>query len=332
MNSILKIEFTNQIASFNPVKKERVSARDTSPATLLLRLLSSPLTFFFGLLQPIRDPSSLLLFQTMMLLFGPTRIVRPRFRFAPTTRHLAVLDASSSQYDNDDPQHQRLLQLAPTQAWFDTVVLGQKLCPFAAPLVAGRNKKKQNPTNNDDEEEATPSLLRMVASTARHADEAVLDVRSEVVRLMEADTSTPPQQHETTLVVFDDTPSFCRNFRDFVRFSWRLQEEAVGDEYVHRLQLVLFHPRAVHQTYAAVDDEDDERAAADYTIRSPFPTVHLLREQDVMRAVQSYPNLESLPARNQERMLAQGLNACRSRLEACYNHNNNNKKTPTPSS
>ena len=88
--------------------------------------------------------------------------------------------------------------------------------------------------------------------------------------------------------------SFCRDFRDFVRFSWRLQEEAVGDAYVPHLQLVLFHPRAVHQTYAsasnASDDVDDERAAADYTIRSPFPTVHLLRERDVLRAVQSgYP-------------------------------------------
>ena len=81
----------------------------------------------------------------MLSLFNP-RIVRPRFWFAPT-RHLAVVDASSFHQHDNDPQHQRMMLhqrqrlLAPTQAWFETVVIGQKLCPFAAPLVAGNSKK-----------------------------------------------------------------------------------------------------------------------------------------------------------------------------------------------
>jgi hypothetical protein len=58
---------------------------------------------------------------------------------------------------------------------------------------------------------------------------------------------------------------------------------------------------------------------ADYTIRSPYPTIHLLREVDVMKAVQgAYPNLESLPARNKAKLTEQGIEACQARLVACY--------------
>jgi hypothetical protein len=125
--------------------------------------------------------------------------------------------------------------------------------------------------------------------------------------------------HATTLVVFDhqEKDKFDRDFRSFVSLSWKLQEEAVGEEYLERVQLVLFHPHATHQTYGEVDEENQN--PADYTIRSPYPTIHLLREQDVLEAVQgSYPNLETLPARNKARLMDQGLEICQRRLDECY--------------
>lgn len=185
-------------------------------------------------------------------------------------------------------------RIISTQKWFETIVVGEKLCPFAPPFL-------QN-----------PSLLRIVSSNAGTADEAVHDIAAEVKMLVGQDL---PPSHETTLVVLENLP-WVADFRDFVRLSWQLQEESIGDAYVEKVQIVLFHPQATHQTYAC---DSDESNPADYTIRSPFPTVHLLREVDVLRAVQgSYPNLETLPARNQQKLIQQGLEVCQRRFQACY--------------
>jgi hypothetical protein len=186
-------------------------------------------------------------------------------------------------------------RIAATQKWFETIVVGEKLCPFAPPLL-------QN-----------PSLLRIVSSDASSPEEAIRHVSKEVRLLVDQDIA-PTHEHETTLVVLDHCP-FVADFRDFVHLSWQLQEEAIGEESLGKLQIVLFHPQATHQTYAA----EGEQNPADYTIRSPFPTIHLLREVDVLRAVQGgYPNLETLPARNKDKLIQQGLQVCERRLQQCH--------------
>lgn len=183
-----------------------------------------------------------------------------------------------------NPESSPLVQ--STRKWFQSVVLQEKLCPFAPPLVG--NEK-----------------LRIVNSDAHTDDAMVEDVKQEVDSLMLLSSAF---NHETTLVVFSREIPFL----DFVRLSWRWQEEAVAD-HVEDLQLVLFHPLATHQTYSEMT------SASDYTIRSPYPTVHLLREVDVMKAVQSgYPDLANLPARNKEKLEKQGLKLCEQRLAACY--------------
>jgi hypothetical protein len=65
-------------------------------------------------------------------------------------------------------------------------------------------------------------------------------------------------------------------------------------------------------------DDDPNFDAGDYTIRSPYPTIHLLREMDVLSAVKSgYPGLEYLPSRNQAKMKSLGTPTCAAQLEAC---------------
>lgn len=190
--------------------------------------------------------------------------------------------------------------VASTKKWFDSIVVGQKLCPFAPPLQAA-------------------NTLRIVASAAKTETDVIAYLESEVNLLMvqEEEGDEESLQHETTLVALNGEAPFCKDFRDFVRFSWTLQEDVIiKSGFQDELQLVLFHPTATHQTYSDTAGEED--SAADYTIRSPFPTVHLLREQDVMRAVKGgYPNLESLSARNKEKLTAQGLDVCKARLEEC---------------
>ena len=187
--------------------------------------------------------------------------------------------------------------MTATQKWFEHIVIGEKLCPFAPPLL-----------QNDGQ------LLRIVASKSTDEKQAVEEVTTEANLLVGTDSTQSPRP-ETTLLVMN--APFVQDFRDFVRLSWTLQEEAIlENNLAEQVQLVLFHPLATHQTYASTTEDANP---GDYTIRSPYPTIHLLRQEDVMRAVSGgYPDLESLPARNQARLISQGLETCKSRLEQCH--------------
>ena len=136
------------------------------------------------------------------------------------------------------------------------------------------------------------------------------------------------QYPETTLIILDTDiyPSLGGEYRNLVQLSWRIQMECIVDRgHSDHLQLVLFHPLAVHDTYTErppASDGNEEQVlgvdCANYTIRSPHPTIHLLRQVDVMRAVQSgYADLEGLPSRNKARLRRDGIEICRKRLEGC---------------
>lgn len=231
---------------------------------------------------------------------------------------------TNDEYSNPNAGKNECLEptlVTSTLRWFETIVIGpQKLCPFAPPLVSSSTKSMSN-----------TGLLRIVSSDATSAQEAIKDIEYEAELLLNRKRETQPNHmndtknhneeeaikisHETTLVVFDESLlSEVRNFRSFVQLSWEMQQNAVVDKgYGSELQLVLFHPKAAHDTYAISED------AANFTIRSPFPTVHLLREEDIMRAVKSgYPDLENLPTRNKAKMRKLGIQTCQSRLNQCY--------------
>jgi hypothetical protein len=211
---------------------------------------------------------------------------------APASRRFARICRLTTETITSRLEQEQLL-IASTQNWFHRVVIAEKLCPFAPPF------------------QKDPELMRVVAPTLLSLDEAVEAVASEVEALVGRCSSQ--SAHETTLIVLDSAE--LDTFQEFVRFSWRLYEEAVGMQFQETIQLVQFHPQATHQTYGENDNDD----AASYTIRSPYPTVHLLREKDVMRAVTSgYQNLEQLPSRNKAKFVAQGVDVCRQRLDSCY--------------
>lgn len=206
----------------------------------------------------------------------------------------AITHTSSSTKCSDDVRH------AATMKWVDTIVIDQKLCPFAPPVRNAPN-------------------LRIKISEATTHDEIIGEIEREahlLVGKLDEQASSMIERPKTTLVVLNEEkcPSL-RDFRDLIRLSWRIQEEAINKHsYTEDLQQVLFHPEASHDTYAERLDAD----AADYTIRSPFPTIHLLREVDVMNAVTSgYPNLESLPSRNKQKMRQDDIEVCARRLNDC---------------
>ena len=212
------------------------------------------------------------------------------------------------QHHQDDEQE----RVRATKAWLETIVLGEKLCPFAPPV-------------------REPPKLRLRASRASTEDEVVLELREEALLLRagidQQQQQQPPQQQpqqqqqigegepppETSLLILSDHLSL--SWRDLTTLSWRLQTEVLVDGgHGEELQIVLFHPLAQHSVYGDPDAPPD---AGDYTIRAPHPTVQLLREVDVLRGVGSYPDAAGIPGRNRTRFRAQGVEACARRLEAC---------------
>ncbi len=200
---------------------------------------------------------------------------------------------------------------ASTQKWLDSIVIGEKLCPFAPPL-------------------SKEPKLRIHVSNASNHDDIVYEIANEARLLLNrddynedddlsGDSSSGRSRPETTLVVLNENrcPSI-KEFRDLVSLSWRVQDESIlQNGFEKDLQIVLFHPQAVHDTYSSLQESNDD--AANYTIRSPFPTIHLLREIDVLNAVKSgYKDLEGLPSRNKSKLRSLGLKVCQQKLSDCF--------------
>jgi len=145
----------------------------------------------------------------------------------------------------------------------------------------------------------------LASLTAELAQEADLLAKS-------GSGSAETPKHETTLLVLP-AARWCSQWRELVSISWTLQAEAIAARgHGQAMQIVLFHPKAVRSTYA-----DDLVDAADYSLRSPFPIVQLLREADVLAAVRAHPDPAGIPSRNAARLRALGERACYERLAAC---------------
>ena len=154
-----------------------------------------------------------------------------------------------------------------TTAWLEKAVIGLNLCPFAK---AVHSKGQIRWVLSDATEPA--ALLELLVQELQH--------------LAAAD----PESIDTTLIVH---PQVLRDFLDFNDFLGVAEEalEEMGLSGV--LQIASFHP----QFQFADTDEDDITNA---TNRSPFPTLHLLREDSVERAVAAFPDAEAIFDRNIE--------------------------------
>ena len=251
-------------------------------------------------------------------------------RFSTTTTTAAATSTVSpeakiitSDCKNQQQRQKIISEIDVTKKWFETVVIGEKLCPFAPPFLKDPNllrivsfdEERVMGSNSDSDDGQLPKTSPRSSRSVIKCQ--MIDfIRQQVDELVGEE---PLHNHETTLVILD--VPLLREFRDFVRFSWDVQEQVIheNEKYDGKLQIVLFHPKATHQTYGETPGDGIEENASDYTIRSPYPTIHLLRESDVLKAVQSnYPNLDTLPMRNQNKFQQQGADVCKKRLDNCF--------------
>jgi hypothetical protein len=155
--------------------------------------------------------------------------------------------------------------LAETRAWVDRAVIGLNLCPFAK-AVQIKNQ------------------VRYVVSGATDGDALLAELRDEMNRLVAAD----PAELDTTLLIH---PQVLNDFLDFNDFLGAADETLEELGYEGMLQVASFHPQF---QFAGTDADDVTNA----TNRSPYPTLHLLREDSVDRAVAAFPQAEAIYENN----------------------------------
>lgn len=178
------------------------------------------------------------------------------------------------------PEH----ALAATRAWVERVVIGLDLCPFAAaPARQGR--------------------IRYRVSAATTPADLLADLREELALLVDAD----PAEIGTTLLIAPYTLADFLAYNDFLDEVDATLAELDLDGVV---QVASFHP-----DYTFADAEPDD--PADYSNRSPHPMLHLLREDEISRAVDAHPDINGVPTRNVARLRARGLDALRALLAEC---------------
>jgi len=163
--------------------------------------------------------------------------------------------------------------IAATRQWIEKAVIGLNLCPFAKAVYV----KDQ---------------VRYVVSHAPHLDGLLEDLDRELNFLAAAD----PEEIDTTLLIH---PTLLPDFLDFNDFL-QLAEAAVEEHALQGvIQLASFHPQ-----FQFADTAPDD--IGNYTNRAPFPTLHLLREASIERAVAAFPEAETIYLRNIETLKALG--------------------------
>ena len=158
-----------------------------------------------------------------------------------------------------DPKTDDQRVIAETRAWVDRAVIGLNLCPFAkAPQVKG--------------------LVRYVASAATDPVALLADLITELERLAES----KPDKLETTLLIHPGLLADFAEYNDFLEVA----EDSVAElDLEGVIQVASFHP-----DYRF--DGTDAGALGNATNRSPYPTLHLIREASIERAVEAFPEAE----------------------------------------
>jgi hypothetical protein len=180
-----------------------------------------------------------------------------------------------------------------TNQWLKEWILPQGLCPFAAKPLEREGALRIAVTLANTEQqlldaadaEISALMPRMIADPA--------DVDDGGVGSGSGSGNNAADVPETTLLVLA-ADGFLQEYQEFVRMSWSLQERILHAGLVSELQLVLFHPDAVHDLYAMPEEND----AKCYAVRSPYPTYHFLREEDIMEGIKWHPAPETIPERN----------------------------------
>jgi len=157
--------------------------------------------------------------------------------------------------------------VAATRTWLEKAVIGLNLCPFVEAVHLGNQ-------------------IRYAVSDAQTTEALLADLGCELQTLAAAD----PAQVETTLLIHPRVLDDFLDYNDFLDIA-DAAVEVLG--LTGTIQVASFHPQ-----YRFADTEPD--AIENYSSRSPYPMLHLLREESVERAVAAFPDAGRIPDHNIE--------------------------------
>jgi len=168
-----------------------------------------------------------------------------------------------------------------TRRWVEQFVVAQQLCPFAR-------------------REVERDSIRYCV-TAVTEPFALLDVLRAECQLLEEDASI-----ETTLIIHPRLLTDFLAYNDFLDSADQLLESL---NLTGVFQIASFHP---NYQFAGTSPDDAEN----YSNRSPYPMLHILREDSLTRAIDSYPDIDAVPERNIQRLNTLGAATLAEQLEA----------------
>ena len=174
-------------------------------------------------------------------------------------------------------------EIAATRRWIFAVVIGLNLCPFARRVFES-------------------DRIRYVVTDVQD-EEGLLGVLTDELRTLVA---APRTSVETTLVIHPNALADFLDYNDFL---------ATADDLIRDLrlrgviQIASFHP---HYQFAGTSPD----AVENYTNRSPFPMLHLLREESISEVAGDPDELLKIPERNIETLRRLGHEEMQRRLKS----------------
>lgn len=175
--------------------------------------------------------------------------------------------------------------VAQTQQWITSVVVGLNLCPFARRVVE---------TNR----------IRYRVSHAADSRGLLKVLTDELLVL----TGTSMATVETSFLIHPDVLQDFYDYNDFLDQAElcidRLDLEGV-------IQIASFHPQ-----YQFADTSPDD--LENYTNRSPYPMLHLLREESITRVAKNPDDLLQIPENNRQTLQKLGRAALMNLLKTTH--------------
>ena len=186
-----------------------------------------------------------------------------------------------------NPSHKEII--ANTLYWVKSTVIHYNLCPFANKVFVS-------------------DRLKVNVSTALTEEQLLEDCLLAIKQLLE----TSREETETVLLVHPECMTDFSDYNDFLGMVDVLIDEM---ELSGIVQVASFHP-----DYCFADC--DENDASNFTNRSPYPMLHLLREESISEVTEEWQeralNIEEIPERNIETLRKIGSEVLADQLKACY--------------
>jgi uncharacterized protein len=170
-----------------------------------------------------------------------------------------------------------------TEKWIKTVVVDHEFCPFA------RRELERD------------GVRMRVLDQVRV--ESFCDAMLEEFRDLDRDKTV-----ETTLLILSNSHN---DFEEYLQLVGDAEAFLESEGYEGVYQLATFHP-----DYCFVDASPDD--AANYTNRSPYPMIHILRSASVEEAIEQHPDTKAIPQRNIEVARKLGADAFKVLLDQCW--------------